>query len=113
MAPISWCPAGGQITAQLTSPHTSRRAASSHIRKQDGSDIAPRASSPQLCDHVTMRCAEMREFALYPSYLSIISGTGFYRVKYAHSRYFVVSIIMNEKYLDAGLDWAELGLVFG
>ena len=62
---------------------------------------------------VTVRCAEMREFALYPSYLSIISGTGFYRVKYAHSRYFVVSIIMNEKYLDAGLDWAELGLVFG
>ena len=47
----------------------------------------------------------MREFALYPSYLSIISGTGFYSVKYAHSRYFVVSIIMNEKYLGAGLGW--------
>ena len=97
MAAISWCPALGNGSPHITTQlHTSRRAA------EGGSDIRPRASSPQLCDN------EMREFALYPSYLSIISGTGFYSVKYAHSRYFVVSIIMNEKYLDA-----KLGLVFG
>ena len=89
MAAISWCPALGNGSPHITT------------HKQ--------ASSRGWVRHrscVTMRCAEMREFALYPSYLSIISGTGFYSVKYAHSRYFVVSIIMNEKYLDVGLGLA-------
>ena len=94
--------------AHLTSLHTVRQAPSSNIRKQDGSDIR-HASDPGPAAR-SLRDNEMREFALYPSYLSIISGTGFYSVKYAPSRYFVVSIIMNEKYLGAGLSWV---LFFG